>query len=198
MYHSDHCHCNPAWCHILSFFSQKAGPLFLCMCMCECVKVQLFLGFVTEHMRLGVCVWHLHNGENKSQINWLIFLLVRNSLADSKGTRQEIGPVPLISPMTDLWSLPEMEGKGTFPAPLTAQHLWQKRVCVRARARERLKGRVNERSQVSNPPSLVTTQPCMRGLGRWYPMTPLRCCRKGSSRGTFALFFSTCYWHLQV
>lgn len=129
------------------------------MCMCECVKVQRFLGFVTEHMRLGVCVWHLHNGENKSQINWLIFLLVRNSLADSKGTRQEIGPVPLISPMTDLWSLPEMEGKGTFPAPLTAQHLWQKRVCVRERARET--ERQSEREITSFKSTLSSDDPAL-------------------------------------
>lgn len=92
------------------------------VCVCDCVS------FMSEHMGLVVCVWHLHNKDKKSQINWLIFLLVRNSLADSKGTRQEIGPVLLISRMMDLWSLPEMEGKGTFIAWLTAQHLWEKRV----------------------------------------------------------------------
>lgn len=107
------------------------------------------------YLGLVVCDF-LHTEDNKLQINWFIFLLVRNSLADSKGTRQEIGPVPLISWMMDLWSRPEMEGKGTFPALPSAQHLWEKSVSERERdwEKERLREREwdceRENKKVSN------------------------------------------------
>lgn len=133
----------------LFFLSLKAAPadcIYWCVHECahlSCVNIKKKRVVVVVVGGLFVCVWHLHNKDAKPHINCLIFLLVRNSLADSKGTRQEIGPVPLISRMTDLWSLPEMEGKGTFPAWLTAQHLWDRRVW------EKEKDRVKENTFVS-------------------------------------------------
>lgn len=85
---------------------------------------------------------------------------MRNILADTKGTRQEIGPVPLISRMTDLWSLPEMEGKGTFFSVTDCTTPLRKE-CVRE------KDRVKENTSFKS--IIVPTQPCMCGLGHWYP-----------------------------
>jgi len=130
-------------------WAQKLVPLNSYVCM----NVK-FLRFMSECMDL--CV---QKKDNKSQINCLIFLLVRNSLADSKGTRQEIGPAPLISPMMDLWGLPEMEGKGIFPTWLDyTTSLRKESVCVWESEKVRVK------DNTSFEANLGTTQPCMCGL----------------------------------
>lgn len=143
----------------------------VCLCVHACVLAQMCIVYrsvcafvyIHAHMEVfvyqSVCVsmfgWLLvlrYLTHNKPQINWLIFLIVRNSLADSKETRQEIGPALLISRMMDLWSLPEMGRKGTFPTWLTdcTTPLWERK-------------RDSERENLRFPADYPA--PCMCGLG---------------------------------